>query len=51
MFNLEVKLCQCLNPFCQDSFGSFESPEPFETVMVCSEDDFVAQQVVSEVLE
>ena len=51
MFNLEVEFCQCFDPSCQDSFRSFESPEPFETVVVCSEDDFVAQEVVSEVLE
>jgi len=46
MFNLEVK-----NPSCQDSFRSLESPEPFETVVVRSKNDLVAQQVVSEVLK
>jgi len=51
MFNLEVKFCQCFNPSRQDSFRSFESPEPLETVMVCPKNDFVAQQVVPEVLE
>jgi len=51
MFNLEIKLCQCFDPSCQDSFRSLESPEPLETVVVRSEDDLVAQQVMSEVLE
>jgi len=50
MFSLEVKLCQCFNPSCQDSFRLFESSEPFETVVIRPEDDLVAQQVVSEVL-
>jgi len=51
MFNLEIKFGARFDPSCQDTFRSLECPEPFETVMVRSEDDFVAQQVVPEVLE
>lgn len=48
-FNFNVKFGEGLNPSSQNSFWPFKGLQPFETMMVCPENDFVAEQVMTEV--
>ena len=51
MLDLMVELGQRLDPSGKDSFRAFESLEPFQTMMIGTEDDMCPKQVVPKVLE
>ena len=51
MFNSVVIFGQSLNPSGQNTFGTLESLQPLETVVISPKDDFSSKEVVSEMLQ
>ena len=51
MLDFEVELSKSLYPSGQDFFRRFESPQPFQTVVICLKYDFCAKKIVTEVLD
>jgi len=51
VLDLKMKFRECLHPSAQAAFQPLEGTQPFEIVMVGTEDNIVSQQVMSLVLE
>jgi len=51
VLDLKIEFRECLHPSSQAAFQPLEGTQPFEIVMVGTEDNFVSQQVMAVVLE